>query len=571
MRRCTVLILLLLLMIAAPLAADELSRPAPEGLGGHAALSGAARGTSFMAVTAHPLASQAAYDILEQGGSAADAAVAAQLVLGLTEPQSSGLGGGAFALYYDAASGMLQSWDGRETAPQGAGPDLFLDQSGAALPFYNAVLSPDSIGVPGTPALLARLHLEHGTLPWAALFEKALALATEGFAISPRLHALISEDQERLLLNMGDDAGYFFDEIGMPHPEGTMLRNPAYARTLTAFRDGGAAVFYDPAAPGSLVPAMIEAAQGRLSPADFAGYHIFMRPPLCGEYRAHLVCGMGPPSSGGLAVAQILGLLENFNLAASGPEDPQALHLIAEASRLAFADRNHYVGDPDFVDVPDQALLAPEYLARRAALIDPKARQAQVIAGQPDREGGTSHITIIDQDGNIISMTTTIESAFGSRRMAAGFFLNNELTDFAFDPLDQDGQPRANRAESGKRPRSSMAPTIVFDPNGAPVIALGSAGGSRIIGCVAQRLIALIDWNADLAAALEMPHALARSDTVELEAGPGQEALAEKLRKYYGHQVQVGEMNSGLTGIIRRGGLIYGAADPRREGTARGR
>ncbi len=541
-------------MLCLPAHAQE--RPAPE-ISTNTIKKQHVSADSYMAVTAHPLATQAAEYILAKGGSAADAGIAAQLVLGLVEPQSSGLGGGAFALYYDAATGALESWDARETAPRAANDTLFLNADGSKMDFYDAVIGGRSVGVPGTPALIHKLYKEHGALPAAQIFAPAIRMAQQGFEVTPRLAAMIEHDKGKLD-RFAPARAYFYDADGAPLQQGDILRNEAYAMTLRGFRDGGRSYFYERLAP--VIAQTVHDAGGHLSATDMAAYDVVERKPVCGEYRGYTVCGMGEPSSGGLSVLQILGMLERFDLG-EGP-NAQNLHLIAEASRLAFADRNEYMADPDFVDTPGEALIAPDYLKARSALIDMARRQDEVSAGVIDHEGGTSHISIVDSYGNILSMTTTIEGAFGSKLMVNGFLLNNELTDFNFET------GTANSVAAGKRPRSSMAPTIVFDENRDPFLVIGSAGGSRIIGFVVQRIIAAIDWDMDTQESLAMPHVLARSDTVELETGL--ESMQTKLEAY-GHKTKSGEMNSGLTAIMfEEGGVMKGAADPRREGIAAG-
>jgi len=547
----------------------------------------------YMAVTANKLASQAAYAVLRKGGSAADAAIAAQLVLGLVEPQSSGLGGGAFVLYYDAETKELISLDGRETAPQKAGPDLFLKEDGSPMEFYDAVIGGRAVGVPGTPALLAELHKRFGKLEWAVLFDDALEIAEKGFEISPRLTRLIEADKGRL--DRYETArNYFFDKISTPKPDetapqkphsspkpdGAILKAMNYVKTLEGLRDEGAGYIYTTMAPD--IVAVVQGAEdnpGLMTTDDLAAYEIKEREAVCGFYRNYKICSMGEPSSGALTMLHILGLLERFDLAASGPDNPQSIHLVAEASRLAFADRNLYMADSDFVETPGLSLLDPNYMAARSALINPVYPVPHIMPGKPPGWGkdrasdpnhtrpGTSHISIVDRDGNILSMTTTIEGAFGSKLMVGGFLLNNELTDFSFVP-EKYGRPVANRAEGGKRPRSSMSPAIVFDPEGKPFLVIGSAGGSRIIGYVVQRIIAVIDWDMDIQDALNMPHFLARGEMLELEYG------LEHMRgplEDFGHKVSVGEMNSGMTAIMFKDGKLMGAADPRREGIARGR
>ncbi len=544
-----------LLLLVTPVKAQE--RPAPE-IATDIIEKQAVSGESFMAVTSHPLATQAAYDILAQGGTAADAGIAAQLVLGLVEPQSSGFGGGAFALYYEADSGTLTSWDGRETAPAAATADMFLTPDGETMAFYDAATGGLPVGVPGVPALLNTLHREFGALKQGESFEAAIRLAEEGFAISPRLAGMIAHDAERLALFDATRA-YFLHEDGHPKQAGERLRNPAYAETLRRFRESGARWFYQGEA--RTIAGLVQAQGGRLTAEDFAVYEVKRRAPVCGPYRGYRVCSMGEPSSGGLTVLYILGLLEGLDM--GGALDFAPLHNLGEASRLAFADRNKYMADPDHVDTPGTALLDPAYLAQRRALILNTGAQTEVSAGFPGHEGGTAHISVVDAQGNILSMTTTVETAFGSKVMTpGGYLLNNQLTDFDFEP------GRANSPAPGKRPRSSMAPVIAFGPDGSPFLVIGSAGGSRIIGFVAQRLVAMIDWGMAVDGALAMPHALARSDTVELE--PGLVNYAVPLQRA-GHEVKVGDMNSGLTAIHFKNGVMHGAADPRREGLVLGR
>lgn len=532
----------------------------------------------FMVVTAHPLASRAGYDILAAGGSAADAAVAVQLVLGLVEPQSSGLGGGGFVLYRAAADGVLRSFDARETAPAAAGPDLWLGPDGAPLPFWEAVIGGRSVGVPGVPLLLERLHAEFGRLPRADLVTPAISLAEQGFPVSQRLAAAVAA--ARGLDRQAAAREYFFPH-GQPLAEGEVLRNPAYARVLRLFAAEGAAPFYRGALARDLVGAVRQAdPPGLLTMDDLRAYRVIERPPVCVAYRGHQVCGMGPPSSGGLTVGQMLGLLERFDLAALG-DGPEAAHLLAEAGRLAFADRDLFIADTDFVDMP-AGLLDSDYLAARAALIDPaRAAPGPVAAGAPrwDEAGprapdpgrprhGTTHFVIVDGNGDALSATTTIEMGFGARLMVNGYLLNNELTDFAFHP-EAEGVQVANRAEGGKRPRSSMAPTVVLR-EGRPVVLIGSPGGANIIPYVATALVALLDWGMAPDAALNRPHVLNRNGPTWLEADRGADALAEALAAM-GHELREADLNSGLHAIMIGETGLAGAADRRREGLALGR
>ena len=537
-------------------------------------------GTRFMAVAAHPLAAATGYQILRRGGAAIDAAVAMQLVLGLVEPQSSGIGGGGFILHYSAADGRVRAYDGRETAPAAARPERFLGQNGRPLGFMEAVLSGRSVGVPGTVAVLELAHRNHGRLPWHELAAPAIALAEQGFPVSPRLHALAAHDP--LLRRDAFAARYLYQPDGRPKPVGTTLRNPEYAATLRAVAAGGAQAFYRGQIARDLVAAVQQhpVEPGNLALADFAGYTAKERAPVCGAFRSYRVCGMPPPSAGGIAVLQILGILERLP-ATDYPRDPvAAVHFFAEAGRLAYADRDRYVADPDFVEVPVGGLIAPAYLAERAALVAPDRSLRRAAAGQPhgaragEREAGsleleaTTHFSVVDADGNAVASTASIEAMFGNRRFVRGFLLNNQLTDFAFVP-EADGAAVANRVEGGKRPRSSMSPAMVFDADGRLVLVAGSPGGHAIINYVARVLVAVLDWEMDLQQALDAPHFGSRNGPTELEAGSSAARLGDELAAL-GHEVRVHEMTSGVHAIRRVGEQWIGAADPRRDGAARG-
>jgi gamma-glutamyltranspeptidase/glutathione hydrolase len=536
---------------------------------------------AFMVSTANPHASRAARDIILQGGSAVDAAIAAQLVLTLTEPQSSGIGGGAFMLHFDAKAGEVVSYDGRETAPASATADLFRRADGTLMDWTEAAEGGVSVGVPGVIAMLEMAHREHGRLAWADLFEPAITLARNGFAISPRLFEVIGwiEEPQRF----PELFALYFEPDGSPKPVGTLLANPKLADTLEILAQHGADAFYT----GVIAQRIIDAvAATPVNPVvmtmdDFANYRAVERPAVCVDYRQWEVCGMGPPSSGGVAVAQILLLLEGTDLAAVEPGSLEAVHLISEAQRLAYADRDLYLADSDFVAVPVDALIDEAYLAERAALIDPDVSMGEAQPGtlegwdesslapdDGDHGFSTSHISIVDSWGNAVSMTTSIERGFGSRLMSGGFMLNNELTDFSFE-AEVDGIPIANRVEPGKRPRSSMAPTIVLDQDGNLVMAIGTVGGSRIITYVAKTLIAALDWELDIQAAIELPHHLNRNGTTELEEGT---VLVDHVAalEAMGHAVAMREMTTGLSGFFIADGVIYGGADPRREGIALG-
>lgn len=576
--------LIALVLTMSPLQAQQASDVrAPEAAGVLAAAPKSATGTHWMVTAANPLAAEAGAQMLRAGGNAVDAMVAVQLMLGLVEPQSSGLGGGGFLVYWDAATRTLTTFDGRETAPRAATPTLFQNAQGQPLGFMEAVVGGRSVGTPGTPALLETVHRRFGRLGWEALFAPALERAENGFSVSPRLAGLIAGDVDTLARNAAAKA-YFLDAAGVPLAAGTLLKNPAYAQTLRLLRDGGAAAFYDGALAQEIVAAVRGAANpGLLDEEDLADYRVKERPPVCGAYRGLEVCGMGPPGSGALTLGQILGLLEPYDLKALGPTSPEAWRLIADASRLAFADRERYMADSDYVPMPIKGLLARDYLAQRAKLLAGDDALPEVAPGKPtwdhasvapERADGlapelpsTTQITIVDAQGNIISMTSTIEAGFGSRLMVGGFLLNNELTDFSFRS-HKDGVPVANRVEPGKRPRSSMTPTIVLK-EGRPVLALGSPGGSQIIGYVAKTLIAHLDWGMSLPDAIAAPNVLARFDAVEIEAGTAAEALAPGLAAL-GFRVKVGAMTSGVQAVAITPQGLLGAADPRREGVAIG-
>ncbi len=537
---------------------------------------------NFMVSTANPLATKVARDMILAGGSAVDATIAAQLVLGLVEPQSSGIGGGAFMLYYDGANRQVVSYDGRETAPMAATSDLFMEPGGEPMSWYTASEGGLPVGTPGLLRMLELAHAQHGSLPWADLFAPAIRHAENGFLLSPRLYEVLAwvEDPQRFPTFYN----FYFDHNGERKPVGTRIFNPDYAQTLRLIAEGGAEVFYAGALPDAIVNAVDHAAvnPGLLTLSDFEAYQAIEREPLCADYRIWRLCGMGPPSSGGFTVLQILLLLEDRDMAAVAPGSLEAVHLVSEASRLAYADRNTYIADTDFVPAPLDGLFDDDYLAGRAALIDPAKSMGEAEAGKPpgwdaselmpDPDGAsgysTSHISIVDRDGNAVSMTTSIEQAFGSRLMVRGFMLNNELTDFSFEP-EVDGIPVANRVEPGKRPRSSMAPMLVLDQEGNLVMAVGTVGGSRIIAYVAKTLIASLDWGLDIQAAIELPHHVNRNDATELEDHPFHAGLPEQLEAL-GHEVQLRAHTTGLQGFWIEDDVIYGGADPRREGTAIG-
>ncbi|MEQ9674775.1 MAG: gamma-glutamyltransferase [Roseovarius indicus] len=535
----------------------------------------------WMVAAANPLAVEAGAKVLEEGGTAADAMIAVQAVLGLVEPQSSGLGGGAFLVWYDGESGDVTTLDGRETAPLAATPRLFQDEEGEPLDFFDAVVGGRSVGVPGTPALLKAAHERWGQSEWSGLFDAAIGLADEGFAVSPRLSTMVAGDAIRLTRFAGT-RDYFFPEGKLPEV-GQVLKNPAYAESLRLLASEGPAPFYTGEIARDIVKTVREAPgnPGVMAEIDLAIYGVKERDPVCAPYRGYEVCGMGPPSSGALTVGQILGLLAPYDIATMGAESPEAWRLIGDASRLAFADRGRYMADTDFVPVPVEGLVDPDYLSKRAELLTGEAALEAVEPGEPEYDHAlnwaddasiefpsTSHISIVDKYGNALSMTTTIENGFGSRLMVRGFLLNNELTDFSFRS-HEGGRPIANRVEPGKRPRSSMSPTIVLK-DGKPVLIVGSPGGSRIIGYVAKTIIAHLDWGMDVQEAVALPHLVNRFGTYDVEGGLVSEDLATSLAGM-GFEVNRRLLTSGLHAISLHEGGMKGGADPRREGVALGK
>ena len=533
---------------------------------------------NWMVSVANPHAAAAGARVLSEGGTAADAMVAVQAVLGLVEPQSSGIGGGAFLVWYDSKSGEITTLDGRETAPLAATPRLFQNENGERLKFWDAVVGGRSVGVPGTPALMEAAHKRWGQNSWNSLFSEAIDLADNGFAVSPRLAALVARDAERLG-RFSDTADYFFPNE-QPLVEGHLLTNPAYADLMRRMAKDGAEVIYF----GDIARAIINTVRGAeknpgvLSLTDLQIYKVKERPAVCAPFRGYQVCGMGPPSSGALTVGQILGLLNQFSPGSSN--DPQTLRLIGDASRLAFADRGRYMADSDFVPMPTKGLLAQDYLSERAKLLNGPDALTEAVPGNPEYSHAslwaddvslelpsTSHISIVDRFGNALSMTTTIENSFGSRLMAHGFLLNNELTDFSFSS-HRNGVPIANRVEPGKRPRSSMSPTIILK-DGRPTLVIGSPGGSRIIGYVAEAIVAHIDWGMNIQAAVSIPHAINRFGTYDLEKGTSLEAMVAPLEEL-GYKVNLRSLNSGLHAISIGENGLFGGADPRREGIAIG-
>ncbi|WP_129793564.1 gamma-glutamyltransferase [Sphingosinicella sp. CPCC 101087] len=525
---------------------------------------------------ADPRAAEAGMEILRAGGNAADAAAAVMLALTVVEPQSSGIGGGGFLVHHDEHSGELTGFDGRETAPAAATPAYFLDAEGRPRGRRDAIPGGLSVGVPGNLRLIEMAHERHGRLPWARLFAPAIRLARDGFQITPRLHRGLSNPDARARLTAWGRT-QFYQPDGQPKPVGTLVRNPELAALLEQVAARGPEHFYTGAAAEALVRT-VRTAERNPSPMtrdDLATYRAHERPVLCGRYRQYRICGMSPPSSGGTTVFAILKQLERFDLRALGRENPRAWHLIAESMRLAYADRDAYVGDPDFVEVPFRGLMDEDYLASRSALISPDRAMAHAAPGRPPgaraRTPGvaaevpsTSHFVAVDGAGNVASYTSTIEGAWGSGLTVNGHFLNNELTDFSFAP-EEDGAPVANRVEGGKRPMSSMSPTIVYGPDGEVRIAIGAAGGTTIVAQVAKALIGVLDWDMSAQEAIAMPQVMGLGDRVLIERATAFESLAEPLRAM-GHDVALVEPGYKANAVERVGGRWVGAADPRSEG-----
>ena len=555
--------LLLLVLMPVFSQSDENMRANPEKYIGKVPLTQIAKGNDFMVVTSDPLATEAGYNILENNGTAADAVIAAQLVLGLTEPQSSGLGGGAFAIYYDAETKTTSSLDGREVAPYAAYEDYFIKPSGEPMTFYEAVLDGRSIGVPGTPALLGLLHAKFGSKELDALIAPAYDLAINGFKPSKGLEIAIKSDIGRLDNYVGT-RDYFYGQENL-------FKNKDYGYVLKKFAKDGYKVFYkDPISTNIIDAANQE--NGILSQSDFNNYRVIIREPVCDYFMEHRICSMGEPSSGALTMLQILKMIEH---------NP-TWHNYIEASKLAFADRDYFIADPDYTVTPGTKLLDNEYLIDRKMIIHKNTVLDSVVNGQPSlfwknnyqhenigyEENGTTHISVIDKFGNIVSMTSTIENSFGSRIMANGYLLNNELTDFSFI-AKKNGNLVANRIEGGKRPRSSMSPTIIFSKNDLPLLIIGSAGGSRIIGHVTQRIIDVIHNNKSLEESIESYHILNRGTVTEAE---GLNNIVKELIQK-GHKVNITNIASGLNGIYINpvSQVITGVSDPRRIGIPMGK
>lgn len=552
------------------------TRPAPEPDTGRQSQQ-AVSAKEYMVVAAHPQASYAGFDILRRGGNAIDAMVAVQFMLNLVEPQSSGIGGGAFLMYWDAGQNRLYSFDGRETAPAAVTGDYFLNLDGKPLSFWEAVVGGRSVGVPGTLKLLEETHQRFGSLPWADLLQPTINLAERGFFISPRLQRSIAQAKDYYLDLFPDTKAYFFKPDGSTKTAGTRLKNPEFAQTLRLLANGS-----QPFYRGQLAKDIVKAIKtshnpGVMDMTDLAEYKVKQREPICVSYRGDKICGMGPPSSGALTIGQMLGILTHFDMASMQRED--AVHVFLESAKLAYADRSKYMADGDFSPVPVEGLLDAVYLKDRMQRINVHLAMDKAQAGNPfppylswgtdqslDRQG-TSHFVIRDRYGNAVSMTTTIETGFGSRLMVGGFLLNNELTDFSFIS-EMDGNLVANRIQPRKRPRSSMSPTIVFR-RGEPFLLIGSPGGSQIINYVAQALVGILDWDMDIQAALDMYHFSNRNDITALE--PGIDRTLIGVLESKGHEIEFSELNSGTHAILIHTQGIQGAADPRREGMVLGR
>ncbi len=563
----------------------------PEGSSGYTEKPGW-QTSAFAVAAANPLAADAGYQILKSGGSALDAAIAVQMVLTLVEPQSSGIGGGAFLMYFDGES--VEAYDGRETAPAAATEDLFLKPDGKPMSFMEGAVGGRSVGVPGVVRMLEQVHQQHGKLPWATLFEPAIRLAEQGFKVSARLNTMLAAD--RYLRQDPEAAAYFYDSNGQPWPIGHILRNPELARVLRGIAMHGSKALLEGPVAQSIVDKVRSHVTnpGEITLADLAGYQPRKREPLCHDHavspKVYRLCGFPPPGSGAIAIGQIFGILQNtpgatLPLGSDGLPTADWLHFYTEAARLAFADRAKYVGDPDFVAPPPagswMSLLSPGYLTGRARLIGDRpmkvARPGQPegmrtsLAPMPDQpEYGTSHISIVDARGHAVALTTTIENAFGSRQMVRGFLLNNELTDFSFTPRDAQGNLVANRVQPGKRPRSSMSPTLVFDKaTGQLVMVGGSPGGAFIIHYIAKILWGTLHWGLNMQQAIDLPNFGSANNLILLE-GKGFPAVIVEALEARGHDVQEMDMTSGLQAIQRIPGGYFGGADPRREGVVMG-
>jgi len=534
----------------------------------------------YMVVSAHKLASQAGDEIIRNGGNAIDAAIATEMVLNLVEPQASGIGGGGFLLYYDKNTGKVEAYDGRETAPQAATSDMFLDKKGEPPPYLEALKGGLSVGTPGLLRMLENVHKQHGKLPWKTLFEPAINLAEKGFSLSDRLYKVIASAP--YIITSSEARVLYFNQDGSIKPVGTIIKNPIFADTLRQIAKGGADVFYQ----GNIAKSIVTIVHnnpfhpGRLSEKDLANYQSVERQAICTNYRDYKLCGMPPPTSGSLTVLQSLKLLGRFDLKKLKYNSPEAVHLIMEAERLAFADRNKYVADCDFIPVPVTGMLSPEYVKQRSLLINSDKALQNVQPGEiswdkscgkinPAHEhSSTSHMSIVDNEGNAVSMTSSIEYSFGSALMVKGFFLNNELTDFSLKP-EINGEKVANHIEPGKRPRSSMAPMLVFNHQGLYML-IGSPGGSRIISYVLQTIVSVLDWHIPLNDAINQPHYATTGNEIELEQGTSAINQFSAALNKLGHKVIISDLTSGLHGIEIKDHRLFSGVDARREGAAVG-
>ncbi len=543
-------------------------------------------GTKYMVSSANPHATAAGQEILKKGGSAADAAIAVQLVLSMVEPQSSGVGGGGFAMMYDAASGKIRSYDGRETAPASTTANLFIGTDGKPVPFIEAYQGGRSVGIPGSFRLMQTIHKNHGKLKWRDVFQPAIRLAEKGFAVSPRLHSML-DNAKGIGAKFPALKTQYLDVNGNALAAGTVLPSKPYAKLLRAIAKKGADYYYSGAPADNAIAAAASSpvAPAKMTRDDFKNYRVIERKPICAAYRKYKFCSMGPPSSGASTIIATLTMLEKYNLAGLGAKSADSIHLIAEALAISFADRDQYIADPAFANIPLEGLLDPAYLELRGRLIDPLKASGAVKAGLPPApiksafmpgldhtERGTSHLSIVDAQGNAVSLTTTVQAPFGSFLYVDGYFLNNQLTDFSFVPT-RDGNPVANAAAAGKRPRSSMSPAIILDAENKPVLVIGSAGGSRIIAHTLKTIIAVIDWNMDVQTAISYPNFFKTAQGLEIE--PGEIAAAVKATlESRGHKIIERPNVSGLHGIqiIRKakGIQLLGGADPHREGVAIG-
>lgn len=530
-----------------------------------------------VASSADPRVTEAGMEMLKQGGTAADAAMAMMLALTVVEPQSSGIGGGGFLMYQDAGKGILSTINGRETAPAAATPDRFVGPGGKPMPFLQAFQGGRSVGVPGNIALMAEAHKKWGKLPWATLFKPAIRLAQKGYVVNATLESRLKM-VERLWPNF-DEARSIYWVDGKPAVAGMTIRNPKLAATLKLIAKKGPDAFYKGAIAKQIVDAVTtsKVGAGDMTLTDLEKYRVKEQAAVCAPYRVYVVCGMGPPSSGATTVLQILGSLQRFDMAALGKDNPKSWFLLGQAMQLAYADREKYLGDSDFVEVPVKGLLDPEYLKQRSALIDPDKARTDYPAGTPpgamprtaalsSEVAGTTHFAAVDAKGNVANMTSTIESVFGSQLVAGGFFLNNELTDFTFAP-EKDGAPVANRVTGGKRPLSSMSPTVVFDRDGRAVLTLGSAGGKRIIMHVTKTLVGVLDFGLPLDQAIALPNIYFGSGELQVEEDSALVPMVETLSAY-GQKVRAADLGSKVNGAQWGPGGWTGASDPRSEGTS---